>query len=232
MEKQITDYTIAEAFENGKEQEFLSLMKWKLHERQRAKVLAMTPAELTDSSWAEEGLNVLEKIAVEEHNEHYTPFEAFEAIQEFIPRDKTIWECFTRGNHAHIRSPNFLRQLGFNVIATGEDFFSHNYGDIVVSNPPFNAQKGEDNMKKRVLLRLIKLNKPFLLLMPTHFLQTKTLRRIMNAHGNFQFIIPTQKVCFYHLEKDGNLKNSREIPLFYTMWFCWKMNFEKDFYLI
>jgi hypothetical protein len=232
MAKQITDYSVGEAFDEGKEDEMLSWLMWKLHERQRAKVRGMTVGELVKSSWCDQGLNVLKRIAIEEQNEHYTPFQAFEEIAEYIPKDKTIWECFTRGNHAHIKAPQFLRQLGFTVIATGQDFFSHNYGDIVVSNPPFSHGKGEDNMKQKVIERLIKLNKPFMLLMPTSFLQTKIMRRLMKSYGNFQFIIPTSKVNFYHLEKNGKLKKSSGTPTFYTMWYCWNMKFEKDFHLI
>ena len=86
----------------------------------------------------------------------------------------------------------------------------------------FNALKGEGNMKRRVLERLVvKLKKPFMLLMPSHFLQTKTLRNFINKHGNFQFIIPTQKVYFYHLDNKGeklDYGKNYEIPLFYTMW--------------
>ena len=140
-----------------------------------------------------------------------------------------ILEAFTRGNK-HIQSPQFLRDLGFDVIATGEDFFSHNYGDIVVSNPPFNntfhkKTSSKFNLKAAVIERLIKLNKPFMLLMPTFFFQTKTFGKIHTKYKKeFQFIVPTGKIWFYHLNKDGTRLPKGEVPLFYTMWFCWRMN--------
>ena len=94
----------------------------------------MTVKEWCKSDLFEQGYKMLKQIQVEERNEHYTPFSAFEAINEIIPKDKIIWEPFTRGNHLHIRSPKYLRTLGCKeVIATGEDFFSHNYGEVVVS---------------------------------------------------------------------------------------------------
>ena len=220
--KQIEHFTIGEALEQNKYGELLSYVETRSHEKHKAKVFSMSIGDLANSNYLVQGIKVLERVANNRRNEHYTPFEAFQAIKDFIPRDKIIWECFTKGNHAHIKSPMFLRQLGFNVIATGEDFFSHDYGEIVISNPPFNALKGEGNMKRRVLERLVvKLKKPFMLLMPSHFLQTKTLRNFINKHGNFQFIIPTQKVYFYHLDNKGeklDYGKNYEIPLFYTMW--------------
>ena len=43
------------------------------------------------------------------------------------------------GNHEHIESPKYLRELGFNVVATGEDFFTCNYGEVCVSNTTFTS---------------------------------------------------------------------------------------------
>ena len=95
--------------------------------------------------------------------------------------------------------------------------------------------KGDLRMKPRVIERLIQLNKPFMLLMPTHFLQTKTFKNFRDAYGKFQFLIPTQKVKFYHLDKNGEdifKYGQREIPLFYCMWYCWNMNYKRDFELL
>lgn len=69
-----------------------------------------------------------------EINEEYmTRKSAWEDIKEFIPTDKTIWECF----YGNGQSGEYLRQLGFEVIHEPIDFFENNKGDIIVSNPPF-----------------------------------------------------------------------------------------------
>jgi hypothetical protein len=66
-----------------------------------------------------------------EKNELYTPKEAFEEIRSFIPPNKLVWEPFVSGNYKHIKSTQYLRELGFKVKSTNEDFFTCNYGDIV-----------------------------------------------------------------------------------------------------
>ena len=67
------------------------------------------------------------------HDNYMTPKYAWENVQEFIPKNKVIWESFAGNGN----SSKFLTELGFNVICKEEDFFTSNYGDIIVSNPPY-----------------------------------------------------------------------------------------------
>ena len=84
------------------------------------------------------------------HDNYMTPKSAWEAIQQFIPNDKVIWESFAGNGN----SSKFLTELGFDVICKEEDFFEVDYGDIIVTNPPFSK-------KKEVFTRLKELGKPF-----------------------------------------------------------------------
>ena len=95
--------------------------------------------------------------AASNNDEYYTPKKAWEQIKQFIPKDKIIWEAF--GTNPSIHSARYLRELGFNVITTDEDFFEEDKGDIVVSNPPYNKK---EKLKQKVLERLVSLNKPFI----------------------------------------------------------------------
>ena len=98
--------------------------------------------------------------------DHYnTPTIAWDYIIPFIPKDKIIWEPF----YSNGSSGKYLEQQGFNVIHINEDFFEKNYGDIIISNPPFSATN-------TIIERLIILDKPFILLMSASKLHTKTLR--------------------------------------------------------
>jgi hypothetical protein len=82
-----------------------------------------------------------------------------------------------------------LRELGFNVIHEPIDFFKNtNLGDIVVSNPPF-------TMKKEVLETLLKLDKPFILLMPLATLSREYFRRLF-IDKDFMLALPQKRIQF------------------------------------
>jgi len=67
------------------------------------------------------------------HDDYMTPFNAWEDIKQYIPKDKVIWEAF----YGNGKSGEYLEQLGFKVIHEKIDFFENDKGEIVVSNPPF-----------------------------------------------------------------------------------------------
>ena len=83
------------------------------------------------------------------HDDYMTPFSAWEDVSPYIPRQLTLWEAFygdgTSGAH--------LAELGFDVIHEDVDFFEHDLGECVVTNPPFSELP-------RVLARLRELGKP------------------------------------------------------------------------
>lgn len=99
------------------------------------------------------------------HDDYMTPKYAWEAIQQFIPKDKIIWEAFFGDGS----SGKYLSELGFNVIHDHSNFFENNKGDIIVSNPPF-------SLVKEIMPRLKELDKPFILLMPLSKINTQYMR--------------------------------------------------------
>ena len=92
------------------------------------------------------------------HDDYMTPFSAWEDVSPYIPRHLILWEAFygdgTSGHH--------LTELGFDVIHEDVDFFEHDLGECVVTNPPFSELP-------RVLARLREL----LLLRGTHHEQLR-----------------------------------------------------------
>ena len=88
-------------------------------------------------------------ICMVKHDDYMTPFSAWEDVSAYIPRHLTLWEAFygdgTSGHH--------LTELGFDVIHEDVDFFTHDLGECVVTNPPFSELP-------RVLARLRELGKP------------------------------------------------------------------------
>jgi hypothetical protein len=153
-------------------------------------------------------------LQVNTNDEYYTPKHVWEAIAQYIPRDKVIWEPF----YGDGKSGEFLTELGFNVIHRPIDFFTHNEGEILVSNPPF-------SIRCRIIPRLIALDKPFIMLMPVG---TITTQYLANAIGDekLQIIIPRRRIQFFKLEEEKVITTNR--CSFDCAYFCYKMNLPKD----
>lgn len=145
-----------------------------------------------------------------------TPKSAWEDISQYIPKNKVIWECF----YGDGRSGAYLRELGFEVIHENIDFFENNLGDILVSNMPY-------SIKKEVFTRLKKIDKPFVMLVPTTTLHTKYFKNLFE-NDRIQVILPYKKRQFSSNKKA--LKKSG--CSFYTCYICYKMNLPKDIILL
>ncbi len=147
------------------------------------------------------------------HDDYMTPKYAWDNIKGFIPKDKVIWEAF----YGDGKSGNHLKEIGFNVIHDKDDFFENDKGDIVVSNPPFTKVK-------EILNRLVELDKPFILILPSSKIHTQYVRNLfIEQKDKLQIIIPRKRIQFI---KDGNdLQNKCNFDYFY---YCWKINLERD----
>ena len=149
------------------------------------------------------------------HDDYMTPKSAWENIKEYIPQDKILWEAFY-GNGS---SGTFLQELGFDVIHKPVDFFENNLGEVVCTNPPFSKCP-------QVLKRLVELDKPFIMIMPSSKINTQYFRNLLK--GKIQIIIPKKRI---HFEKkvDGktpdNWSNACNFDCFY---YCYKIGLEND----
>lgn len=147
-----------------------------------------------------------------------TPKYAWEDIQQFLPKDKVIWECF----YGDGTSGKYLRELGFQVIHEDIDFFTEDRGDILVSNPPFSKSK-------EVLTRLKQLGKPFVMILPSSKINTQYVRNLFhNEKDKLQIIIPRKRIHFLKqvngVVPDG-WKNACNFDCFY---YCWKVGLPRD----
>lgn len=151
------------------------------------------------------------------HDDYMTPKHAWENIKQFIPTDKMIWEAFM-GNG---KSGEYLTELGFNVIHEKLDFFENDLGDIIVSNPPFSKTK-------EVMERLKKLDKPFILILPSAKINTSYFRDFFTGDKKLQIIIPRKRIHFDKLvngEVPNGYKSKCNFDCFY---YCYKMNLPND----
>lgn len=152
------------------------------------------------------------------HDDYMTPKYAWENINQYIPKDKIIWEAFM-GDGA---SGKYLKELGCKeVIHDYDDFFESDKGEILISNPPFSKCKD-------ILPRLKELDKPFILIMPSSKICTSYMRIFKDNENHIQIIIPRKRIHFNKLV-DGkipnNWKNACNFDCFY---YCYKMNLPRD----
>jgi hypothetical protein len=151
-----------------------------------------------------------------DHDDYMTPKSAWEAIAHLIPKDKVIWEAF----YCDGCSGEYLRQLGFDVIHKPVNFFESNYGDIIVTNPPFSKSK-------EIMKRLKELDKPFIVIMPSSKINTSYFRDAFMDSG-LQIIIPTKRIQLKKLVNGKEIDNYKSDCPFNCFYYCFKMNLEKD----
>lgn len=133
-----------------------------------------------------------------------TPIEVWKNIKQFIPNDKKIWCPF------YYDGVHTLRDLGYDIIHENEDFFNNNKGDIIIDNPPF-------SIKKKILEYCLKLDKPFILIMPSSTINYQYFRKFKNK---IQIIIPPKRYNFDKIKKSS--------ATFDTFYYCYKIGLEKD----
>ena len=149
------------------------------------------------------------------HDDYMTPKYAWENIQQYIPKDKVIWEAF----YGDGQSGKYLEELGFNVIHNDNDFFESDEGDVIVSNPPFSKAK-------EIMKRLLLLDKPFILIMPSSKINTSYFRDWKDK--GLQIIIPRKRIHFDKLvdgKKPDNFKSTCNFDCFY---YCYKIGLPSD----
>ncbi len=143
-----------------------------------------------------------------------TPKYAWEDIINYIPKDKVIWEPF----YGDGTSGEYLKELGCkDVIHNNEDFFEHNKGDIVITNPPY-------SQTKKVLERLRNLDKPFIMILPCSKITTAYFKKLYG--DKIQIIIPKRRIHFIKYV-DGTPTRQFQCN-FDCFYYCYKMNFPKD----
>ena len=151
------------------------------------------------------------------HDDYMTPKYAWENIQQFIPKDKVIWEAF----YGDGQSGKDLEDLGFNVIHKPVDFFENNLGDLIVSNSPFSKTK-------EIMLRLKELDKPFILILPCSKICTSYMRDYFKDDKRLQIIIPRKRIHFMKHVDGEKVEGWKPQCNFDCFYYCYKMNLEKD----
>jgi hypothetical protein len=149
-------------------------------------------------------------------DDYMTPRSAWEDIKDYIPRDKIIWEPF----YGDGKSGEYLREMGFDVIHEDLDFFEHDKGQVVVSNPPF-------TLAKDILTRLKELKKPFILILPSSKINTLYFRELF-VEGGIQLIIPKKRIQFLKTVNGVVPEDYKSTCNFDCFYYAWGIGLERD----
>ena len=153
------------------------------------------------------------------HDDYMTPKYAWENINQYIPKDKVIWEAFMGDG----KSGEYLRELGCKeVIHNDNDFFESNEGEVIISNPPFSKTK-------EIMTRLKELDKPFILILPCSKICTSYFREnFKNTDDPIQIIIPKKRIHFNKQVNGETPKGWKNACNFDCFYYCYKMNLPRD----
>ena len=147
----------------------------------------------------------------EEENDNYNKDKVnWEKILKYIPTDKKIWAPF----YCDGRQKAYFNDMGFDIIHEDEDFFENDKGDVIIDNPPYSKLRP-------ILERIKKLDKPFILIMPTDKVNAIWFQKLFK--DGLQLIIPTKKIMCSHL--DPEIKFKFNWGLYY---YCYNMNLPRD----
>ena len=165
------------------------------------------------------------------HNDYYTPKKAWRQIQEFVPKDKTVFESFMLNSNE--QSKKYLEELGYKVIGnknvdfldestwTGEDY------DIIISNPPFERVKSyknrKDNLKYKCIKKLFDLDKPFIILLNSTNMFQKWFMELSEGK-DIKFIFPSSKINYDKYKEGGEEKiEGGKGASFNSIYVCYKI---------
>ncbi len=141
-----------------------------------------------------------------------TDLTGWEMIRDYIPLDKKIWSPF----YCDGKQKEYFKQLfNLDIIHEDENFFENNRGEIIIDNIPFSK-------KKEILKRLKELDKPFMLILPSHTIVLKWFQSLFK--NQIQIIIPKNRIGFTHLKSN----KSGYTPPLGSFIYCYKMELPKD----
>jgi hypothetical protein len=140
----------------------------------------------------------------------------WEMIKDYIPTDKKIYSPF----YCDGKQKQYFKEMGYDIIHEDKDFFNFNPDyDIIIDNPPFSKMK-------EICNRLKEIDKPFILISFSKVILMKWFQKLFKDH--LQIIIPFQRPTFTHLIK----QKPNYTPPYGVMYFCYRMNLDKDMVFI
>lgn len=153
------------------------------------------------------------------YDEYYTPEWVWQKVRHLVPKEYVIWEACMLGAK-NSKSMDIWRDWDYKVVGDIEwDILKCDIPqcDIIITNIPFGTE-----IKKKVLKRLMQIDKPFIIIMNICNTHANYFREIMDLE-NTQIIIPRGKL---HYQKDG--EKEKKNTSFYSCFVAYKMNLKTN----
>tara|TARA_R100000781_G_scaffold10305_2_gene9915 strand:- start:38 stop:571 length:534 start_codon:yes stop_codon:yes gene_type:complete len=159
-------------------------------------------------------------------NEYYTKKKMWENIIHLIPKDKTIYEmCLLNSNS---KSIEYMKELGIKNVVGDKSWdcltFKPIKYDMIITNIPF-----ETNIKKKILTKLVEIDKPFIIILNSMNIYSKYFRDIFGDNLKYlQIIIPLGKIKFEKYNVETEDMEKLKDPSFYCCYLAYKMNIPQE----
>ena len=158
------------------------------------------------------------------HDDYYTTEETWSLVKDIIPKDIVIWEACML-NATKSKSPEILESITSNKVLWNKnidilkDRLDPASYDMIITNIPF-----ETELKKKILAELVKIDKPFLIIMNSCNMFSKYIRTIFKENiKHLQIITPSTKIHYAKLLQNGELEYKKNTS-FYSVFVAYKMN--------
>ena len=158
-------------------------------------------------------------------NDYYTKKEMWENISHLVPKDKKIYEMCLLNSKS--KSLEYWREMGYDIIGNNTwdclSFKPIDY-DMIITNPPF-----ETKLKQKILKHLVKLDKPFIIILNCMNIYSKYMRDIFGDNiKHLQQIIPSGKIKFEVYDKEKECMGKCKDPAFYACYLAYKMDIPNE----
>jgi hypothetical protein len=141
----------------------------------------------------------------EASDECYTPINAIQPLMEFLPKDKTYYEC-TSSKSSNIL--DYFKESKYIMVGSEtKDYLKEDFNDydICITNPPYSNKDG-------FLERAYEIGKPFAFLLPVSAFQGVFRGKLFAKYG-LEVLVLNQRPNF----TGGSGAH------FGVGWFCWKI---------
>jgi|TARA_Y100000310_G_scaffold176261_1_gene176402 hypothetical protein len=162
-------------------------------------------------------MSTYKQFKPKKYDDYFTRKIELKQLAPFIPKNAIVSMPFYS---PYCKCNRILsKYIDNKIIYKNEDFFDNDRGTMVFDTPP-------TRKKKKIILELIKRNKPFMLIVPVSTLAYNYSKPLKNY---LQLLFFKSRPSFIQCDPDtGKIKDKNYRRPYDSVVMCWRMNFKKD----